>query len=108
MAIEVRVSTSGVPIRLTDERWGHIRDEHAELVGRRDDVLATVAQPDSVLMGNEGALLAVREIEPRKWLVVVYRESVDDGFIITAFLTRRDRALFRRRRLWPPWTSPTT
>lgn len=101
-------SVVNVRIRLTDERWAHIGEEHAELGGRRDDVLEAVARPDVVLAGNEGALLAVREIEARKWLVVVYREEVDDGFIITAFLTRRDRSLFRRRRLWPPLTSPTT
>jgi hypothetical protein len=34
--------------------------------------------------------------------VVVYKEiGVDDGFVITAFLTRRVRQLERRRRVWP-------
>ena len=41
------------------------------------------------------------EIEPSKWLVVVYRESGDDGFIITAFMTRRAQTLSRRQQLWP-------
>ncbi len=108
MATEVRWSRNGIPIRLTDERWQHIRGEHAELAEWRDDILRTVAQPEVVLAGNDEALLAVREVEPRKWLVVVYREGAGDGFIITAFLTRRDRSLFRRRTLWPPSTSPTT
>lgn len=48
------------PIRLTDERWGHI-------VG----------------------------------FVVIYRESVDDGFVITAFLTKRPQWFTRRVQLWP-------
>ena len=103
----VRLVT-GVPIRLNDEWRERIRDEHAELADLRDAVLATVATPDAVLAGTRGECLAVLEIEARKWLVVVYREEQDDGFVITAFLTRRDRSLFRRSRLWPPSTSPTT
>ena len=99
-------SVTGAPIRLPDERWGHIRDEHAELDGLRDAVLETVAVPDAVLAGTRGERLAVREIEARKWLVV-YRDEQDEGFVITAFLTRRDRSFFRRSRLWPPSTSPT-
>src|SRR5262249_40992134 len=53
------------------------------------------------LPGIGGELLAVREIEPGKYLVVVYRESQQDGFIITAFLTRKGQALRRRQQLWP-------
>ena len=49
-----------------------------------------------------GDLLAVRELEPGKHLVVVYREGEADGFIITAFMTRRLRQLERRRQVWPP------
>lgn len=74
----------------------------------RDDILEALARPDAVLAGNQGALLAVREIEARKWLVVVYREGAGDGFVITAFLTRRNCSLFRRSHLWPPSTFPPT
>jgi hypothetical protein len=31
----------------------------------------------------------------------VYRELQEDGFIVTAFLTRRIRSLDRRGQLWP-------
>ena len=94
-------STSGVPIRLTDERWVHVTEEHSELAGLRLEVLETVANPTEIFAGNRGELLAVREIEPGKYLVVVYRESQQDGFIITAFLTRKEQALRRRQQLWP-------
>jgi hypothetical protein len=33
--------------------------------------------------------------------VAVYREQQHDGFIITAFLTRREASLKRRKQLWP-------
>jgi hypothetical protein len=35
------------------------------------------------------------------YLVAVYRESESDGFIITAFQTRRTQSLDRRRQIWP-------
>ena len=95
------LSKSGVEIRLTDERWAHITEEHTELAGLRAEVLQAVAEPDRVLEGGDGELLAVRETEPGKWTVVVYRELAADGFIITAFLTRRARSLDRRTQRWP-------
>ncbi|MBI4789381.1 MAG: hypothetical protein HY782_20320 [Chloroflexi bacterium] len=79
---------NGVPIRLTDERWAHITEEHAELAGWRFEVVENIAEPTRILAGGAGELLATREIEAGKWLVVVYRELEKDGFVITAFLTR--------------------
>ena len=95
------VSQSGVPIRLTDERWAHITEEHCELAGLRSDVVETVSHPERIVLGGDGERLAIREREAGKHLVVVYREQADDGFIITAFLTRRVRSLEKRRQLWP-------
>lgn len=94
-------SRNGVPIRLTHERWAHITEEHNELAGLRLEALETVAQPDRILAGQHGALLAVRALAPGDWLVVVYREISDDGFVITAFLTHRSGFLSRRRQIWP-------
>ena len=76
-------------------------DEHRELEGLHLAVLEVVSDPERVLAGGAGELLAVRLHEPGKWLVVVYREAEDDGHIITAFLTRRFRSLDRRTQLWP-------
>jgi len=98
----VTISKHDVPIRLPEERWSHIENEHDDLAGLRDDVFHTVAEPDRILAGNEGELLAVREIEQGKWLVVVYNElSASDGFVITAYLTRRAGQLERRTQIWP-------
>ena len=95
------ISKNRSTIRLTDERWAHIAEEHGELASLHTEVLDTVSRPERVLAGGEGELLAVREIEPGKYMVVVYRELGDDGFIITAFLTRRTRSLAKRKQLWP-------
>ena len=99
--ISVITTKNGVPIRLTDERWTHITEEHAELAGMRLDILEAVLQPERILAGGEGELLAVRELEVGKFLVVVYRELEADGFIITAFITRKAASLDRRKQLWP-------
>lgn len=95
------ISRNGVSIRLTDERWAHISEEHGELAGLRVEVLKTVLMPERILLGGDGELIAVRELEQGKHFVVVYREEAGDGFIITAFLTRRARSLSKRRQLWP-------
>ena len=73
------VSVNGISIRLTDERWEHIIDEHGELLGTRSDVLDTVSQPDRIVAGRAGELLGLREVTPGKRLVVVYREAGADA-----------------------------
>ncbi len=93
-------SVSGTPIRLTAERWAHILENHNELSELMTEVLETVARPEKIVEGKDGELLAVRTQELGKWLVVVYRESSEDGFIITAFLTSKTAPL-ERRQLWP-------
>jgi hypothetical protein len=95
-------SVNGVAIRLTDERWLHISEEHSEMAGYATDVLEVLERPDIVFAGSAGELLAASAIEPGKYLVVVYREKTpDDGFVVTAFLTRRFRQLARREQVWP-------
>ena len=99
-------SRGDVPIRLTAERWAHIVEEHCELAGMREEVMESVADPERVLAGHTGELFAVRMVETGKALVVVYREvDPGDGFIITAFLTRRLASIERRKQVWPRKTS---
>jgi hypothetical protein len=51
------VSKNGIPIRLPDERWEHIVEQHGELAGMRQDTLRTVEEPERILAGNAGELL---------------------------------------------------
>lgn len=94
-------SKNGTSIRLPVERWAHIVEEHPEMEGMRADVLETVRDPQRIVQGGAGELIAVRMVEENKWLVAVYRELDDDGFVITAFLTRRARWFQRRVQIWP-------
>ena len=86
--MDVVISQGDVPIRLTDERWFHIVESHDDLAGHYDEVLETVEDPDLILQGYHGALIAVRALGRRKYLAVIYREmSRNDGFVITAYFT---------------------
>lgn len=42
--IGIAVSKNGVRIRLTEERWYHIVENHDELAGLSDEVLLTVVR----------------------------------------------------------------
>ncbi len=94
-------SVNGVTIRLPAERWIHISEEHAEMAGYLYDVLETIQEPLAIYEGNTDELIAARQITTGKYLIVVYREvSNDDGFVITAFLTKRWKQVERRKKLW--------
>ena len=43
---------SGVPIRLTEERWQHIVRRHPEMADQRERVLETLAEPDIIQQGD--------------------------------------------------------
>jgi len=90
----VTYSVTGVPVRLTDERWNHICRRHPEFKGQERGVLETIESPEIVLRGDYGEKLAVRFYKTTpltsKYLVVAYRELTEtDGFVVTAYFARR-------------------
>jgi len=64
--MDIAFSRNGVPIRLTDERWFHIVENHGDLAGYYDEALATIEDPDLILRGHGGALIAVKVLGRRK------------------------------------------
>ncbi len=72
MIMDVIKSKNDIPIRLTEERWFHITEEHSEMAGYYFEVLETVEEP----------------------------EAKEDGFVVTAFLTRRKKQFERRLKIW--------
>ncbi len=96
--MDIIYSIDGVPIRLTTERWFHIVENHDDLAGHYDDVLDVVENPDMILPGHRGSLIAVRGAGKGRYLAVVYRQlSNTDGFIITAYFTSKVK---RRKAVW--------
>jgi len=101
MVIDKVFSVSKKLIRLTDERWLHIIDNHTEIAGLRQEVLDTIHAPDVVLCGKIGELYACKKYKHlENTLVVVYRELEKDGFIITAFRTRNMKPYLRKEIIW--------
>lgn len=94
MIIGIAHSISGVPIRLTDERWEHILDSHPELGAFRDKLLDAVGNPDYILASRRGAFAAVVVLGRKAFLHVFYVEKGrHDGFILSARLQdRMDKA----------------
>ena len=87
--MDIVKSKNNIPIRLTEERWLHIVENHDDLAGYYDEVLNTVEDPDFIIKGYRGALIALKKVE-NKFLAVIYKElSHEDGFIITAYFTSK-------------------
>jgi len=100
--MEIVKSKNNVFIRLTEERWLHITEEHSEMAGYYFEVLETIITPEEIYQGLFGECIAIKEIAEAKYIVVIYKETDQkDGFIITAFLTRKRKLFERRIRLWP-------
>jgi hypothetical protein len=91
---------SGLTIRLTEERWQHITAGHPELFCLQAEIVQTIENPDKILKGNDGELLAIKIIKDNKYLVTIYKEEQEDGFVITAYLTRRINSLNKRKEVW--------
>jgi hypothetical protein len=87
MILETAYSINNVPIRLTDERWDKIVDSHPYMSSYYERMLDAVEQPQYILRGQSGTLVAVVSLASRTLLHVMYREvNQKDGFIITAFI----------------------
>jgi len=100
--MEVIQSKNNVSVRLTKERWLHITEEHSELAGYYFEVLETIETPEEIYQGMTGEYIAIKKIEENKYIIVIYKEiDKKDGFIITAFLTRKKKQFERRIKLWP-------
>ena len=99
MDAQVALSVNGVPIRLSSERWRHISEGHPDLADKQGDVVATIRSPDLVQKGDFGTLLAAKQ-QDAIYLVVVYRRlGPTDGFVVTAYRSRRLR---QRDVIWRP------
>ena len=97
------ISINNVTIRLPDERWQHISIGHPEIAGYYFDILETIESPDRIYEGNSNELLAVKKLEQEadKHLIVIYKElNLSDGFIITAFLSKKVEYLKNKKLIW--------
>ena len=96
MILGIADSVNGVPIRLTDERWEHILDSHAELASYRETILDAVENPDYILTSRRGAAVVV--FGRKAFLHVFYVEKGrHDGFTLSA---RVDEKMDKAKIVW--------
>ena len=97
-------SKNNLLIRLTDERIKHIITNHPETKNCLSWFLETIENPDRIVAGDCGELIAVKlysktPVTFNKYLTVVYKEDTNlDGFILTAYFSRNFNK--KRRLLW--------
>lgn len=100
--LDIVKSVNGVPIRLTSERWFHIVENHNDLAGYYEEVLDTVENPNLIVKGYRGALVAQKEIYKGHYLVVIYKETKEnDGFIVTAYISsslRKEKVVWQKQK----------
>jgi hypothetical protein len=103
-SIAIIDSKNNIPIRLTYKQWAHITETHDYMSGCLDMVIDTISDPDYIICGWVDELIALRHysktIISKKSVVVVYKESSEDGFVITAFMTSDPERITRRGILW--------
>ena len=99
MILGTSLSVKGVPIRLTEERCGHILDHHAEFSNSDYSlVLEAIENPEYILMGRNASLIAVVALGRATYLHIFYRElGQRDGFVITAAIRR---AIDKAKIIW--------
>lgn len=97
------LSKNNVKIRLTKERWQHIINSHLEIDAKDfPGIINTIKDPEIILKGGTGELLAVRKKSgSRLYYVVPYKEiNKEDGFVITAYVTTDLRWLLQKEVVW--------
>jgi len=91
--IGISISKNNVQIRITSERWGHIVESHDYMVGLIDLVFETISDPDFIVEGKREELMAYKLYPKtpinRKYVIVIYREIENDGFVITALMSSK-------------------
>ncbi len=99
--VDVIKSKNDIYIRMTDERWFHIIENHDDVASYYDDVLDTIENPDFIIKGYKDALIALKQQSSnKKYLAVVYKEiGENDGFVITAYFTSKFK-LEKEEILW--------
>lgn len=97
--MEIAYSISGVPIRLTTERWDHIVVNKPYMHAFDDAILKAIERPTVILRGYAGSYVAVLNLARDRFLHVVYKEvSAEDGFVITAYVSSKYN---RGSVIWP-------
>lgn len=102
-AVRVFTDYAAREVRLTPEREDHILD-HAEMVGLLERVGHALSAPERVVLSVSDPAVELFYTFQRdtkvgdKWLCVVVKYSLNDAFVVTAYLTDKIKKGEQR---WP-------
>jgi hypothetical protein len=91
---EILLDYGGREIRLTDERWAQIIS-HVEMIEQRDQVVQTLAEPDTIIAAaNDPTVHVYQRFYEKtpvtsKYMLVAVKILEEDAFIVTAFFSSR-------------------
>ena len=97
MLVEFIRASDGGLVRLTDKRVVKILRDHDEMAGNMDAIPATLASPDAVTCSKSDPDVSLYyKLHDdtgygTKYVCVVVCESIEDRFVLTAYLTGRVR-----------------
>jgi hypothetical protein len=80
----------GFRVRVTHAYWKLISDiKHPVMAGREEDVRKVLEDPDEIRKSksDENVYLFYRVEREKRWLCAVSKQTGEDGFLITAYLT---------------------
>lgn len=80
----------GKLIRLTENQWFHIKHRHSEMSNRLYDIEDTIANPTVKVQHSDETTKFYKFIkEEKRYIMVAVKIFDGDGFVITAYKTRR-------------------
>ena len=89
----------GKRIVLLDEDWLHIRFRHPEVGTETALMSKALIEPDEAYRNGRGAVHALKRIDEKHFLVVIYETTNSEGLVRTAYLTNIKRKDRRYRQL---------
>jgi len=77
-------------IRLTEKQWLHIKQRHPEMATKVGDIEDTIANPAVRIQHSDETTKFYKFIkDEKKYIMVAVKILNGDGFVITAYKTRR-------------------
>jgi hypothetical protein len=99
--MRIPISVNNRSVILTEDRWRLLSEAHPEIARMREEIYNAIEDPDTVLAGPRSHLIAVRELEPKRHMVVLYIEKGEsEGTIATAYLTKDTEQFDELRTIW--------
>ena len=80
----------GKLIRLTEKQWVHVKQRHPEIVNKLGDIQNAILNPTARIQHSDETTKFYKFIKnENRYIMVAVRILNGDGFVITAYKTRR-------------------